>query len=89
MIWLKGAHLNREINAQNSPERVDRLNEIVAEAVTGIPDVTLADFPAFIGPVGSAQELRLRGDGVHLSPEGIEAAVDWLLFDVLELPIQT
>lgn len=82
MIWLNGAHLNREIKPQNDPARIDRLNQLVAEATQGL-NVRFADFPGFIGPVGSARETQIRRDGVHLSDKGEVEAADWITHDVL------
>jgi peptidoglycan/LPS O-acetylase OafA/YrhL len=84
MIWLDGAHLNRELQPQNDPARIDRLNEIVLTATADLPNVRFADFPSFIGAVGSDRELSLRRDGVHLSDAGMEAVAVWLTGDVLD-----
>jgi hypothetical protein len=84
LIWLKGVHLNREIEPENDPARIDRLNDIVIQATADLPNVRLADFPSFVGAVGSDRELALRRDGVHLSDEGMRAAAVWLTGDVLD-----
>jgi peptidoglycan/LPS O-acetylase OafA/YrhL len=86
---LEGAPLNREIRPQNSPERIVALNELVAEvaaeaAASGEP-VTMVDYPAWVGAVGSDQELSRRDDGVHLSDSGLREVVPWLLDDVVAL----
>jgi peptidoglycan/LPS O-acetylase OafA/YrhL len=84
---LEGAPLNREIKPQNSPERIAALNtivaEVAAEAAASGAAVTMVDFPAWIGEVGSDQELARRDDGVHLSDSGLIEVVPWLLYDVL------
>ena len=82
MIWLNGAHLSREITPQNDPVRIDRLNELVASATTGLK-VRFADFPGFVGAVGSTRETQIRRDGVHLSDRGKVEAADWITHDVL------
>jgi peptidoglycan/LPS O-acetylase OafA/YrhL len=83
LIWLEGAHLNRPLEPQNDPARIDRLNEIVLESTADLPNVRFADFPAFIGPVGSEREVSLRRDGVHLSDAGMDAVAVWLTGEVL------
>ena len=45
-----------------------------------------ADYPSFIGPVGSAQELRIRRDGVHLSDRGKVEVAAWITSQVLSVP---
>ncbi|MDE0701248.1 MAG: acyltransferase [Acidimicrobiaceae bacterium] len=86
LYFLEGAEHNRPITDQNTPERVTLLNELVA-AVAADSDapVTMVDFPGWIGEVGSDRELNLRDDGLHLSREGLDEAVDWLLFEILAL----
>jgi peptidoglycan/LPS O-acetylase OafA/YrhL len=83
MIWLEGAHLDRPLAPQNDPARIDRLNELVLRATADLPRVRFADFPAFVGPVGSDREKSLRRDGVHLSEQGMREVATWLTSDVL------
>lgn len=84
LYFLEGADHNRLITPQNTPERVALLNQLVAGvAADSDAPVTMVDFPAWIGEVGSDRELSLRDDGLHLSAEGLVEVVDWLLFDVL------
>lgn len=85
MIWLEGAHLNREITPQNDPVRIDRLNRIVADATAGLR-VRFADYPGFIGPVGATRDTQLRRDGVHLSDKGQAEVAEWLTSAVLSVP---
>ena len=83
LYWLRGAHLNREIRPQNSPERIDLLNDLVAEATADLPLVDFIDYPSFVGDVGTARELSIRHDGVHLSPEGLAEIPGWLTAQIL------
>lgn len=86
LYFLEGAEHNRPITDQNTPERVTLLNELVAAvAADSEAPVTMVDFPGWIGEVGSDRELNLRDDGLHLSREGLDEAVDWLLFEILAL----
>jgi hypothetical protein len=82
MIWLNGAHLDRDVTPQNDPARIDRLNAIVADATAGL-NVEFADYPGFIGPVGGSRDKALRRDGVHLSDRGRDEAAEWLATEVL------
>jgi hypothetical protein len=82
MVWLDGAHLNREITPQNDPARIDRLNQLVADATAGL-HVRFADYPGFVGPVGSTRETQIRRDGVHLSDRGATEVADWITGEVL------
>jgi hypothetical protein len=84
LIWLEGAHLDRELAPQNDPARIDRLNDLVIQATADLPRVRFADLPSFIGPVGSPREKSLRRDGVHLSDEGMKEVAVWLTGDVLD-----
>ena len=79
LYWMDGAHLNREIRPQNSPERIDQLNDIVHDAVNDLPRVAFIDYPGFVGEVGSERELTVRHDGVHLSAAGLTEIPGWLI----------
>ena len=79
VYWLEGAHLNKPVVPQNDPARIDRLNELVREATADLPFVRFLDYPGFVGEVGSDREISLRDDGVHLSEQGLDEIVPWLL----------
>jgi peptidoglycan/LPS O-acetylase OafA/YrhL len=83
VLWLLGPELDRPIVPQNDPARIHHLNELVTAAIADLPRVDTVDFPAWIGVVGGERDRRLRGDGVHLSPEGLAEVVPWLLDEVL------
>lgn len=83
LFLLLGAHLNRPINDQNSPERIDHLNELLLEEFGDDPRVTFLDYPAFIGPVGSDREVGMRWDGVHIEPERLPEAAGWLYEEIV------
>ncbi len=85
---LEGAPLNRAIRPQNSPERIAALNAIVAGlAAEANGAVTMVDYPAWVGEVGTDQELDRRDDGVHISDEGLVEVVPWLLDEVIGLGV--
>jgi peptidoglycan/LPS O-acetylase OafA/YrhL len=84
LFILNGAAMNREITPQNDPVRIAALNDLVAAvAAKSSAEVAILDYPAFVGSVGSDQELARRHDGVHLSDSGLEAVIPWLLDDIL------
>jgi peptidoglycan/LPS O-acetylase OafA/YrhL len=83
LFLLLGAHLNRPIVEQNSPERIDHLNGLLLDAFEDDPRVTFVDFPAFIGPVGSAREAAMRWDGVHIEPDRLGEAASWLRQEIV------
>ena len=65
---------------------LDRLNDLVREATADLPAVSFADYPAFVGEVGSDREKAIRRDGVHLSDKGIDEVSPWIVGTVLGLP---
>ncbi|MDG2028071.1 MAG: acyltransferase family protein [Acidimicrobiales bacterium] len=76
---LEGAPLNRELAAQNDPARIEALNDIVGGLADAAGDsVTMVDFPSWVGPIGSDQELSRRDDGVHISDSGLDEIIPWL-----------
>jgi peptidoglycan/LPS O-acetylase OafA/YrhL len=80
LLILEGAPLNREITPQNDPARILALNDLVGELADDRGEgVTMVDFPGWVGPVGSDQELSRRDDGVHISDSGLVELVPWLL----------
>ncbi len=89
VYWMLGPALNRPIVPQNDPARIERLNELVLEAVDGNEQVEIVDFPGFIGPVGGERDERLRGDGLHLSPEGRDELAAWLYDEVFAMDAWT
>ncbi len=89
LYWMLGAPLNRPVIPQNDPERIERLNELVLEAIDGRENIEVVDYPAFIGPVGGERDERLRGDGLHLSPEGRDELAAWLYDDVFAMDAWT
>ncbi len=85
LYLLTGPPLNRPVIPQNDPERIERLNELALEAADGREDVVIVDVESWIGPIGGERDVRLRGDGLHFSPEGREEVVDWLFDEVLDM----
>jgi hypothetical protein len=83
VLWLLGPHLDRPVAPQNDPARIDRLNAIVEGAIRDLPRVGTVDYPSWIGPVGAERDRQLRGDGMHLSPTGLDEVVPWILDEVL------
>ena len=85
MARPEGAHLRREIRPQNHPDRIDRLNELVAAATADLSYVTTVSYRAFVGEIGTARERDIRDDGVHLSVLGARLLVEAVLPRVLDI----
>ena len=81
LYWLRGAELNREPAFDDHAERIDRLNQLVAEGAADLADrrIVFIDYPEFVGEVGSERELAIRHDGVHLSEQGMTEVAPWLV----------
>ena len=77
LAWMISPHLNRE-SSYNSPERTDRLNEIVLPLVEATPRHALVDYPGFLGPVGGSQDREIRDDGVHIRAGKLQDVAAWL-----------
>ncbi len=83
LYWLQSPVLNRELVSDDHAERIAGLNRLAAEAaesqVRAGRAIVMADFPSFIGDIGSDRELTMRDDGVHLSEQGAEETAAWLV----------
>lgn len=77
VAWLVSAHLDRKSNF-NSPDRVDRMNEIVLPMVEGLPRSVIIDYPSYLGPTGGAKDKSIRSDGVHIRQDQLPAIANWL-----------
>ncbi len=77
LAWMISPHLNRD-SPFNAPERTDCLNSIVAPIVNATPRHTIVDYPAYLGPLGGAQDTTTRADGVHVTAEQLPTVADWL-----------
>ena len=89
IAWLKTAHLNRS-SPFNSPDRIDRLNEIVLPLVEALPRSVVIDYQEYLGPTGGAKDVATRDDGVHIRADHLQTVVDWLapqLIAAKQLPI--
>ncbi len=65
---------------EGEPERIDRLNEMLAEAVSLRPGVArLVDFRSWVvAQPGGEHNAATRADGVHFNAEVIPSIGDWL-----------
>ncbi len=65
---------------EGEPERMDRLNELLAEVVSLRPGVArLVDFRSWVaGRPGGEHDAATRADGVHFNAEVIPEIGDWL-----------
>jgi peptidoglycan/LPS O-acetylase OafA/YrhL len=72
--------------AENDPLRVERLNEIIHDTVSGRDDFSVIDLDAWTQdlPGGGAFGAKYRFEGRDLTEPGAEAAARWLVPKVLE-----
>ena len=77
VAWMISPHLNRSSD-YNDPARIDRLNALVLPLVEALPDHTLIDYPAYLGPTGGDTDRSIRDDGVHIRKDKLATVADWL-----------
>lgn len=70
------------ITPQNDPLRIDMLNDLVGDATAGLR-VEFGDFPAFLGPIGTERDRKIRRDGLHLSDDGKTEVAAWVTTELL------
>ena len=72
--------------ADNDPLRVERLNEIIHDTVSGRDDFSVIDLDAWTQdlPAGGAFAAKYRLEGRDLTEAGADAAARWLVPKVLE-----
>ncbi|BBX24753.1 acyltransferase [Mycolicibacter terrae] len=67
---------------EDDPKRVDRWNALLRRVVAGREAVTLMDLNKKLGPNGAytakVDGIRVRSDGIHLTPEGVKWLLPWL-----------
>ncbi|AQA06193.1 hypothetical protein BVC93_06615 [Mycobacterium sp. MS1601] len=72
---------------EDRPARTDEWNALVREVAKDRPNVSVLDLNKKMGPGGYYQNridgIRLRGDGLHPTPEAVEWLAPWLI-DALE-----
>lgn len=77
IAWLETARLNRT-SPYNSPDRIDRLNEIVLPLVEALPRSVIIDYQGYLGPTGGTKDVATRDDGVHIRADQMQVVADWL-----------
>ncbi|MEX1217441.1 MAG: acyltransferase [Acidimicrobiales bacterium] len=77
VAWLVSPRLNRT-SPFNSPDRIDRVNEIVLPMVEGLPRSVILDYQAYLGPTGGEQDKATRADGVHIREDQLQTVANWL-----------
>ncbi len=67
---------------EDDPKRVDRWNALLRRVVAGRDAVTVMDLNKKLGPNGGytakVDGIRVRSDGIHLTPEGVKWLLPWL-----------
>ena len=77
VAWMVSPYIDRD-SPYNSPDRIDALNAVVLPLVEVLPDHTIIDYQAFLGPVGGTQDDAIRDDGVHIRASALDTVTDWL-----------
>ena len=62
----------------NSPDRIDRVNEIVLPMVEGLPRSVIIDYQGYLGPRGGTKDKATRADGVHIREDKLQTVAAWL-----------
>ncbi|MEO6793422.1 MAG: acyltransferase family protein [Mycobacterium sp.] len=67
---------------EDDPRRVDRWNALLRREVRGRDAVTVMDLNKKLGPTGGyttkVDGIKVRSDGIHLTPEGVKWLLPWL-----------
>ncbi|WP_307856961.1 acyltransferase family protein [Mycolicibacter acidiphilus] len=67
---------------EDNPVRVDRWNALLRRTVAGRDAVSVIDLNKKLGPAGvytaKVDGIKVRSDGIHLTPEGVRWLVPWL-----------
>ena len=77
VVWLVSPRLDR-VSKFNSPDRIDRVNEIVLPLVEGLPRAVIIDYQGYLGPRGGTKDKEIRADGVHIRENQLQTVADWL-----------
>ena len=83
VVWLVSPHLNRT-SPYNNPERLDQINSIVLPMVRALPNSTIIDYQAWLGPTGGAKDKATRDDGVHIRADALQTVMDWLVPQLID-----
>lgn len=67
---------------EDDPKRVDRWNALLRRVIAGRNGVTVVDLNRKLGPTGGytakVDGIKVRSDGIHLTPEGVRWLLPWL-----------
>jgi lysophospholipase L1-like esterase len=78
----RGEQPDGSLYPEDDPARVDAWNQIVRQRVAAHPGVVLLDLNKKLCPDGSftwdVDGVRVRSDGVHISPDGDAWLAPWL-----------
>jgi hypothetical protein len=77
VVWLVSPRLDRA-SKFNSPDRIDRVNEIVLPLVERLPRAVIIDYQGYLGPRGGAKDKEIRADGVHIREDQLQTVANWL-----------
>lgn len=82
VAWLVSPRLNRT-SPYNAPERIDRMNAVVLPLVKELPNATIIDYQAWLGPLGGTKDATTRDDGVHIRASELQNVMNWLVPQVI------
>jgi lysophospholipase L1-like esterase len=67
---------------EDQPDRVNQWNSMLRNAISQRPNAGIVDLNKKLGPDGvytaKVDGIKVRSDGVHLTPEGVKWLVPWL-----------
>ena len=88
VVWLVSPRLDRP-SSFNSPDRIDRVNEIVLPMVEGLPRSVIIDYQGYLGPVGGTKDKATRADGVHIRQDQLQTVANWLAPQLIDAKTST
>ncbi|MGV0837355.1 DUF459 domain-containing protein [Mycolicibacterium thermoresistibile] len=86
----RGEKPDGSLYPEDRPERVEKWNTLLRRVVEQFPEATVLDLNKKLGPNGrytaKVDGVRVRSDGVHFTPEGVEWLTPWLTEAVAPAP---
>ncbi len=86
----RGERPDGSLHPEDEPKRVDRWNALLRRVVGDRPNVEVLDLNEKLAPWGAYTSridgVRVRSDGVHFTPEGVEWLTPWLTDALLDPP---
>ena len=85
----RGERPDGRLHPEDQPSRVTKWNQLLRNVAAAHPGVDILDFGARVSPDGhysdTAGGFRIRADGLHLAPEGVQRWIaTWLFTQLLK-----